>query len=180
LAVDELLASPNLRISLNVGIESLVSRQWQKIWDSQLQRARGIAQRIVLEIDEVSVNAAPCFVRNFIQEYHRFGVRFALDNFGKGETSFRALPGFLFDILKIDEYFVRNLHCDGDKLVMAKVMNTIADELDFLCVAEKVQHPHEAEALLNCGIHLHQGNLYQVPQFCSVLKARGTDAFALD
>jgi hypothetical protein len=67
------------------------------------------SRRLILEITESSAMLIPDIVSVFMADLQARGVRFALDDFGQGFTSFRYLRDFDFDILKIDGQFIRGV-----------------------------------------------------------------------
>jgi EAL domain-containing protein (putative c-di-GMP-specific phosphodiesterase class I) len=85
------------------------------------------------------------------------GIRFALDDFGVGYSSFHHLKRLPVDFLKIDGSFVRDLtHSHADREIVAAMVK-IAQGLNIKTIAEAVH----SEAVLNItreiGVHYAQG-----------------------
>jgi len=85
------------------------------------------------------------------------GILFALDDFGKGQSSFGYLKHLPVAYLKIDGEFVRGMDKDREKLAIVKAIHTLGHELGKQTIAEQV----ETEAELNClklmGVDYVQG-----------------------
>jgi EAL domain-containing protein (putative c-di-GMP-specific phosphodiesterase class I) len=97
------------------------------------------------------------------------GIRFALDDFGVGYSSFHHHKRLPVDFLKIDGSFVRDLthnHADRE-IVSAMVM--IARGLEIKTIAEAVH----SEAVLNVtreiGVHYAQGYWIARPRPASLI-----------
>ena len=69
----------------------------------------------------------------------------------------------MFDILKIDGQFIRNIHRDPDNQALAKALISIGKHFEMVTVAEFVETPEEAECLRLLGVDCQQGYLYGAP-----------------
>ena len=168
----DLVDVPKYRFSINVSINSLVNRDWCKVFDTFVSENPRLSHRMILEIDEESTLAVPDYVSDFMNEFQARGVLFALDNFGKGNVSLKNLVELPFDIIKIDNFFFKGLTDNADKLVLLQIVLNIAKELDAQIVAEKVETSTDVLSLHNYGIHLVQGEFVGNPTYISVLKKK--------
>jgi EAL domain-containing protein (putative c-di-GMP-specific phosphodiesterase class I) len=166
----ELVNLPNLRLSINVQINSIANKFWLLTLDKLLDMHPSVKGRLIFEMDEHSCLNMPQIVIDFMKEYQAKGVSFALDNFGKGHSSLRYFTQYQFDILKIDEYYIRSIHDDVDKTMITKILSGISKEFDVYCIAEKVETEHEARWLSRMGIYFQQGRYFSEPMFGSVLR----------
>ncbi len=91
------------------------------------------------------------------------GIQFALDDFGRGQSSFGYLKRLPVASLKIDGDFVRGLDTDREKLAIVKAMHTLAHELGKQTVAEQVETEAELACLKALGIDYVQGYLLDRP-----------------
>ncbi|RYG92650.1 EAL domain-containing protein [Loktanella sp. IMCC34160] len=168
----DLTENPTLRISVNVPVNSIAHRAWYDAFEAAVASVPRLDGRLVVEIDEQSTLVMPDLVADFMKEFQARGVRFALDNFGKEHSSLRNIANFHFDLLKIDEYFIRDIHQNADKAVLMRVIVNMSQELDVICVAEKVETGDEARALKALGVRLMQGMLIGPPVYASVIRER--------
>jgi EAL domain-containing protein (putative c-di-GMP-specific phosphodiesterase class I) len=81
-----------------------------------------VVERLILEITETSAMQMPEIVTVFMEELRAKGVTFALDDFGAGNTAFRHLKHFCFDILKIDGQYARGVDHDPDNQVVTEAL----------------------------------------------------------
>ncbi|NUR10101.1 MAG: EAL domain-containing protein [Nocardioidaceae bacterium] len=92
-----------------------------------------------------------------LQELREIGCRIAIDDFGTGFSSLAYLTRLPVDILKLAGGLVTGVdRRDRDASVAAAVLG-LASALDYLVVAEGVEHPEEAEELRRLGCTLGQG-----------------------
>jgi EAL domain-containing protein (putative c-di-GMP-specific phosphodiesterase class I) len=117
-------------------------------------------QCLELEITEsVAMHDVDRAVR-LIQPLREQGVRFAIDDFGTGHSSLSALTRMPFEVLKIDQSFVRGLSQDGQAAAIVETILAMTAALNFDCVAEGVETEEEAEFLRRRGCPVAQGFLF--------------------
>lgn len=120
--------------------------------------------RISFEITETAAidNLDEC--ERLILALQARGIRFALDDFGKGHSSFGYLKRLPVDTLKIDGDFVRGLDRDREKLAIVKAMHTLAHELGKQTVAEQVENAAELACIKAVGVDYAQGYFIHAPE----------------
>ena len=112
---------------------------------------------IELEILESAALADTHAAANVMAECRTQGLRFALDDFGTGYSSlayFRTLP---VDVIKIDQGFVRDMLDDPDDQGIVQSVVYLAHAFHRPVIAEGVETPEHARALVKLGCHLAQG-----------------------
>ncbi len=98
-----------------------------------------------------------------MRELREAGVRLSLDDFGTGYSSLRYLQQYPFDEVKIDRAFTAGVLTDRfSRDIVRSVMN-IAEAMDAETVAEGIESPAVADALLKMGCRIGQGFYYSMP-----------------
>ncbi|WP_050523964.1 EAL domain-containing protein [Pseudorhodobacter wandonensis] len=156
---------PQVRVSINMSARSVGYPRWMKILRKGLATDKTIAERLILEITESSAMMVPELVIAFMDDLQAQGVSFALDDFGAGNTAFRYFRDFLFDVVKIDGQFIRNIDRDPDNQALTRALMSIGQHFDMLTVAESVETQQEAEWLQAIGIDCMQGYAFGAPTF---------------
>jgi diguanylate cyclase (GGDEF)-like protein/PAS domain S-box-containing protein len=123
---------------------------------------------ICFEVTESSVVANLDHARRFIGVLHGMGCEFALDDFGRGLSSFSTLKTLPMDYLKIDGSFIRNLAEDTVNQAMVAAMIELSRSLNFRIVAEQVEDQPSLAAVKSMGIDFVQGFVIARPQPLSV------------
>lgn len=111
-----------------------------------------------LEITESIAMLDVEFTYGMLRNLQRLGIRIALDDFGTGYSSLSYLKKFPFDVIKIDQSFVRDLSADSKDMAVITAAIAIGRQLKLSVVAEGV----ETEAQLNFlrSLHCEEGQGY--------------------
>ncbi len=125
-----------------------------------LDRTGVAPDRVCFEVTENSVITNIEHARRFIGVLHGMGCRFALDDFGRGLSSFANLKNLSLDYLKIDGYFIHNLASDNVNQAMVTAMIKLARSLNFQVIAEQVEDMSALDSARRMGVDFVQG--YQV------------------
>jgi EAL domain-containing protein (putative c-di-GMP-specific phosphodiesterase class I) len=91
------------------------------------------------------------------------GVRFALDDFGTGYSTLTYLKRLPVDVLKIDRSFVHHMLDDAHDRAIVEGVIGLARTFNCTVVAEGVESPAQARALLELGCDIGQGNGIAAP-----------------
>jgi diguanylate cyclase (GGDEF)-like protein/PAS domain S-box-containing protein len=92
------------------------------------------------------------------------GCRFALDDFGKGMSSFGYLRSLPVDYLKIDGTLVKAVMDDDVACTMVEAINRIAYAMDIETIAEFVENDRLLNRLRAIGVDYAQGFGIHVPE----------------
>ena len=164
LGLRALAEEPTLRLSINMSARSIGYPKWIQTLHRGMEEDSTAAERLILEITEESAMIVPELVASFMADLQRYGISFALDDFGAGYTAFRFFKEFQFDIVKIDGQFIRNIHKDADNQVLTSALIAIANQFEMFSVAEHVETKKDMLYLQNIGIDCLQGYHIGMPQ----------------
>ncbi len=151
----------------------------------QIVNHAGLApNNLELEITESVVMEDPERALKIIAPLRAAGVRLAIDDFGCGHSSLAALSKLPFDVIKIDQQFIRALERGEDQAAaIIDMILALGRSLHLEVVAEGVEHMQQAEFMAARGCHWVQGFLYgaaiSAPEFAEALrKQAGEDIVA--
>jgi diguanylate cyclase (GGDEF)-like protein len=159
LVLEQLVAAPSLRASLNVSAASTIDPDWWSALAAMLRAHSGIAERLMVEITETTSIQDIDETRGFVARVKDLGCRIAIDDFGAGYTSFRNLRRLGVDVVKIDGAFVQNLTRSEDDRAFVHTLIDLARRLGLQTVAEWVQDEQAASILAGWGCDYLQGAL---------------------
>jgi EAL domain-containing protein (putative c-di-GMP-specific phosphodiesterase class I) len=159
LVMAELLAAPELKVSLNVSPASSLDPDWWGSFATQLRSHPSAAERITIEITEMAAFQNVDDAAGFVTRAKDLGCRVAIDDFGAGNTSFRNLRRLGVDIVKIDGSFVQNLARSADDRLFVRTIVELVKGLGLSAVAEWVQDEESAAMLIDWGCDYLQGFL---------------------
>ena len=159
-------------LAINLSGQTLGDPSFLEFVVDALDRTGVMPQQVCFEVTESSVIANIEHARRFIGVLHGMGCRFALDDFGRGLSSFGNLKNLAIDYLKIDGSFIRNLASDSVNQAMVAAMVKLARTLNFKVIAEHVEDDAASEAARRMGVDFLQGFQLGRPQPLARLIAR--------
>ncbi len=114
-------------------------------------------ERICFEVTETAAISHLDTACRFMRALNERGVRFALDDFGSGLSSFAYLRSLPVQIVKIDGLFVKNIARDRTDAALVRAINQVAHEMGKQTVAEFVEDQGILERLREIGVDYAQG-----------------------
>ncbi len=131
---------------------------------SRLIAERGIeAQWLEFELTETAVMRRSDLVKQTMDALGRLGVRFSLDDFGTGFSSFVHLNSLPIALLKVDKSFVGGMEQREENRKLVHAMINLAHNLHLEVVAEGVETPEQLALLRDFGCDQVQGYLISKP-----------------
>ena len=131
---------------------------------SRLIAERGVdAQWLEFELTETAVMRRSDLVKQTMDALGRLGVRFSLDDFGTGFSSFVHLNSLPIALLKIDKSFVGGMEEREENRKLVHAMINLAHNLHLEVVAEGVETPQQLALLRGYGCDQVQGYLISKP-----------------
>ncbi|WP_455376757.1 EAL domain-containing protein [Kaarinaea lacus] len=119
---------------------------------------------LCFEITESSVIANLDEANQFIKTLQKLGCKFALDDFGKGLSSFSYLKNLHVDFVKLDGELVRDIAKDKTSYAMVEAINQVAHVMGIKTIAEHVETTATLNALKNISVDFAQGYVIDSPQ----------------
>ena len=149
-------------ININVSSKQLDDEQFlnrvvQKI------KAHGISpSRLKLEITETMVVDFE-HAKKWLEKCQGIGFPVCADDFGTGHSGMEQLVELCFDVLKVDQVFIRNMDKSPRHQTILKTMASMAKQLDAQLVAEGVEDEKQLHNLKSLGFDYGQGYLFGKP-----------------
>jgi diguanylate cyclase (GGDEF)-like protein len=158
------LNNKDLHLFVNISAKAFKDEHFfEKIVD--ISKTYKMQNRLYVEITEREHLSN---LENFqkVEEFLKYyGVRFVIDDFGSGYSSFLYLKFMRTDILKIDGAFVKNIVADNTDKAIVTGIDTIAKELGTKTLAEFIEDEDALKELKNIGIDYGQGYYLGRPTF---------------
>ncbi|MBV1703796.1 MAG: bifunctional diguanylate cyclase/phosphodiesterase [Hyphomicrobiales bacterium] len=158
LARDRLVARPDATLAVNVSVGTLRDPGWPDRMAHVFAAAPGAARRLYVEISETAATADVEAAAESLAAVRSMGVRVAIDDFGAGHSSFRALRALGVDLVKIDGAFVRDLARSADDRFFVRTLVALGRHLGAPVVAEWVEDAETAALLADWGVDYLQGH----------------------
>ncbi len=123
----------------------------------ELEKTKLDPSNVCFEITETAAISSITKAINVITELKEIGVKFALDDFGSGLSSFGYLKDLPVDFLKIDGAFVKNMVKNEKDRAIVRSINEVAKVMGMQTIAEFVESDEILDILKDIGIDYAQG-----------------------
>ena len=154
---------PALHMAINLSFRQFQDSQLLSTL-SRLIAERGVeAQWLEFELTETAVMRRSDLVKQTMDALGRLGVRFSLDDFGTGFSSFVHLNSLPIALLKVDKSFVGGMEEREENRKLVHAMINLAHNLNLEVVAEGVETPEQLDLLRGFGCDQVQGYLISKP-----------------
>lgn len=154
---------PPIVMSVNMSPRQFRQQDVARWVRETLQETGVAAGHLELELTETIIADDSEHVVGAVEALKRLGVQLSIDDFGTGFSSLSYLRRFKFDILKIDQSFVRNLLVEPDDAAIALAVISLAHNLRMTATAEGVETAEQARLLRAHGCDTLQGYYFSRP-----------------
>lgn len=156
---------------INLSAQHLLSLRHLKALEDLLASYDLDSQRIVFEFNEQSLlQHDGKRILASLRRLAEFGVKLALDDFGRGSGPLHFIYNYPFDIIKLDRNFVRQTAHKSRARAMVRHVVTLCEELSIKLTAEGLESKVLLKQLRKLGVHHGQGNLFCAAQKLENLK----------
>ncbi len=171
---------PGLLLSINVSTRQVDEPDFICDFFEILRETAMPHRQLQLEITE-SLFRDPLRAGALLHAIRALGVKIAFDDFGTGYSSTSYLERCPVDVLKVDQYFVRDMGNGQVSNQIVKRAVDLAHAAGMSVTAEGVESQQQADVLKSYGCNLAQGYLYSQPvplsAITEILKHRSLEAF---
>ena len=151
-------------VSVNVSARHLQEPDFALRLSELLARhSEPLATHLEIEMLETAAHADIEATSQLLARCRALGVRFALDDFGTGYSTLTYLKRLPVDVLKIDRSFVHHMLDDSQDRAIVEGVIGLAGTFGCVVVAEGVESPAQARALLDMGCIIGQGTGIAAP-----------------
>jgi len=173
---------PLLRLAVNVSTRDLSSSAFIDTVADVLAETGLDPQLLELEVTERVVMDDAGVMRQNVERLESIGVRFSIDDFGRGNSALNRIGTFPVSTLKIDQSFVQVLGPKEESSALVSAIISLARTLGVDCIAEGVETSHQSRVLLQRGCTTAQGFFFSPPLLPGdverMLETAATDASA--
>lgn len=102
-------------------------------------------------------------MKEILAQIKELGVRIALDDFGTGYSSLSHIRELPFDVIKVDQSFVRDLAEDTYSKSFIKMVSDLADAIDVSICVEGIETEQQYKVLEGMKVRMIQGYYFGKP-----------------
>ncbi|ELB2852070.1 bifunctional diguanylate cyclase/phosphodiesterase [Vibrio alginolyticus] len=153
----QLLGRAIQEVSVNISATELNSIEDMRRIEGYLQTDLDFSQYLCLEITETAALNDVDQCASLVRQLKKSGVKFSIDDFGVGYTSFGIFNKLDVDEIKIDRSFIKNIAIDYRSRAITSGIVNIAKGFGIQVVAEGVETPEQLCTLEELDCELVQG-----------------------
>lgn len=142
---------------INLSGASINDDEFMAFLNDTLNKTRVPHSAICFEITETVAISNLARATEVMSKLKEKGCRFALDDFGKGMSSFGYLRSLPVDYLKIDGALISSIMEDNIALTMVEAISHIAHAMEIETIAEFVENDEVLNRLRAIGVDYAQG-----------------------
>ncbi len=151
------------RVAINLADKQLKNPNLMEIIESYLKMNGCDAKQIEMEITEGFVMDDVKKSSNLLKRLRDIGFSVSIDDFGTGYSSLAYLKKLPFDVIKIDQSFIKDIPGLKEDEAIVNTIIELAKGLNLKIVAEGVETNLQKEFILQRGYSIIQGYLYSKP-----------------
>jgi EAL domain-containing protein (putative c-di-GMP-specific phosphodiesterase class I) len=152
------------KIAINLSGYSLADNELEKLIIAKLTDGQLPPEKIYFEITETEAITNGNRTRLFMDNIKALGCKFALDDFGRGHSSYENTKEFPADKIKIDGSFICNMMENPLDHAKVKSICEIAKASNQEVVAKYVGDKKVMQALTKLGVDYGQGYYFSTPE----------------
>lgn len=150
-------------VSVNLSALQFKNNNLAKNIKEILERYNVDPKYVVLEITESIVMEDIIVAQLIINNLREYGFSIAIDDFGTGYASIGYLKKFMFDHLKIDISFIREIANNAEDRSIVEAIIAIAKTLKLSTIAEGIENEEQLCIMNDLGCEMGQGFLWDRP-----------------
>ncbi|GAB2643236.1 EAL domain-containing protein [Vibrio panuliri] len=152
-------------VSVNVSRVSLVNKHFLNHLRKFAKRYPKLIDSILLEVTEnIDFDQQQLTIAlDNLNQIQALGFKLAIDDFGTGYSGLNFIRLHPFQVMKIDQVFIKSLHSESSITPVLVSMIQLAKELNMKVIAEGVETEQQIELLRKLGVSYIQGYYYSYP-----------------
>jgi diguanylate cyclase (GGDEF)-like protein len=150
-------------VSINVSMRQLVQKDYARRLDETIRFAGIDPCRLTIEVTESMAIADMEGAQKVLNEIREVGARVAMDDFGVGYSSLSSLQDLPFDVIKIDQSFVRKVTESDTSHAVVRSIISLCHALGMRVTGEGIETLDHYETLRELECDYGQGYLFARP-----------------
>ena len=154
------------KVNVNLSVVQLLQADVVEVVEKVIEET-GIEPRyLTLEVTEsLAINDMER-MKKILDSIKSLGVKIALDDFGTGYSSLNHIREIPFDMIKVDQSFVKELADDAYSQSFVKMVAELAETLGVNICVEGIETEAQYEVVRNMKVKYIQGYYFDRPMKC--------------
>lgn len=154
---------PNFKVNVNLSVVQLLQTDIVDIVKKTIEETGVNPQNLTLEVTESLAINDMDRMKSILSNIKTFGVKIALDDFGTGYSSLNHIREIPFDIIKVDQSFVKDLAEDAYSQSFIKMVSELAETIGVNVCVEGIETKEQFKVLEGMKVKMIQGYLFDRP-----------------
>jgi len=157
------LSASSRSLSVNLTYGDVKNSALLEKMESFFKRHPKLGEKAVFEITESENIEDFSKIKKFIKRFRRYGVKFAIDDFGSGFSNFEHILEIEPDYLKIDGSLIKNMDTDEKAHILVGAIVKFSHKLGIKIIAEYVRSKVIFDMLKKLDVDEYQGFYFSQP-----------------
>lgn len=159
---------------MNINLSTIQLKKSDVIFDiDKAMKEFGIESRSVLfEVTESSELESDNMTKKVLQSFRKRKLNLAIDDFGTGYSNLRYVKEMMFDLVKIDQEFIRSIKNSQYDYLVVKQITELAHSLNLKVCYEGVETPADLACVLELKPDYIQGFYFAKPVTADVFEEK--------
>lgn len=154
---------PEYKVNVNLSVIQLLQTDIVDIVKQILIETEVNPRNLTLEVTEsLAINDMER-MKEILSSIKALGVRIALDDFGTGYSSLNHIREIPFDVIKVDQSFVKDLTEEAYTQSFIKMVAELAETIGVSICVEGIETKEQYKVLENMKVRLVQGYYFDRP-----------------
>lgn len=154
---------PDYKVNVNLSVVQLLQADIEDIVARTLKETGIRPHNLTLEVTEsLAINDMER-MKEILGNIKKLGVRIALDDFGTGYSSLNHIREIPFDVIKVDQSFIRDLERDTYAKSFIRMVAELAEAIGVNLCVEGVETRIQYEILSKMRVSMVQGYYFDKP-----------------
>ncbi len=154
---------PDYKVNVNLSVVQLLQADIVDIVEKTIHEVGINPHNLTLEVTEsLAINDMER-MKEILGSIKKLGVRIALDDFGTGYSSLNHIREIPFDVIKVDQSFIKDLEKDEYAKSFIKMVSELAEAIGVNLCVEGVETKSQYDILSDMRVNLVQGYYFDRP-----------------
>lgn len=154
---------PDYKVNVNLSVVQLLQTDIKEIVEQALEETGINPRNLTLEVTESLAINDMQRMKEILDKIRQLGVRIALDDFGTGYSSLNHIREISFDVIKVDQSFVRDLAEDAYSQSFIKMVGELANTIGVSLCVEGIETKEQYKVLEGMQVRMIQGYYFDRP-----------------
>ena len=154
---------PGFRVNINISFVQLKKSNVISDIDSYIEKYGFSSNNVLFEITESGELESGYATQNILEAFHRRSLNLAIDDFGTGYSNLRYIKEMMFNLVKIDQAFIRGIKSSQYDYMVVKQFTELAHSLNLKVCYEGVETEEDFKCVMELKPDYIQGFYFSKP-----------------